>query len=208
MPAAGGLAQLEIALHRGKICQKNAVGPEHSPDFSEQAASAGGAIEIEQAEDSEYRVKAFLLKTESQQIALHQRRPRINKGFFCANVKHWPAQVNAHAGLLRRRGDFRQHGAGAAARLQNAARRRQQLIEHALKQSGPCWIIDQIIEIVIERRKGVIELAEVLGLGERGIGHDHGELRTGRRGGETGRAVALANATSLFCNTRLTPGVI
>ncbi|MCG3153907.1 MAG: hypothetical protein DKINENOH_00497 [bacterium] len=205
LPVAGGLAQLEIALHRGKICQKNAVGPEHAPDFSEQAAAAGGAIEIEQAEDTEYRVKAFLLKTESQKIALRQPRPRINKGFFCANVKHWPAQVNAHTGLPRHRGDFRQHGAGAAARLQNAARRRQQLIERALNQTGPRRIVDQIIEIVVERRKGVIELAEVLGFGDGGIGHHHGESKTGRRGGERGRAVAPANGPSLSCKTRLIP---
>ncbi len=197
LPVAGGLAQLEIALHRGKIRQENAIGPEHAPDFSEQAAAAGGAIEIEQAEDPENRVKALLLKTEIQKIALHQCRPRINKGFFCANVKHRSAQVNAHAGLLRRRSDFRQHGARAAARLQNAARRRQQVVDLSLNQTGPCRIIDQIIKIVVERRKGVIELVEVLGLDDGGIRHDHAELETGRRGRERGRAVAPANGTQL-----------
>lgn len=186
--AAGGLAQLKITPDSGKIRQKNAVGSEHAPDFSKQRAATGGTIEIEQAENTEHRIEAFVTKTEAQKIALHQGRPRINKAFFCANVKHWPALVHAHTGLVRREGDFRQHGTGAAACLQHATRRRQQFVEYLLNQAGPCRVVDQIIEIVVERRKGVVELAQVLRLSAGRIGHDQGELPTGRRGGKSGRA--------------------
>lgn len=109
-----------ITMRCGKISQKNAAGLEHAPDFLQHEAAYCLRIGIEQTENTEYRIKAFLSKTESQEIGLHQQNALFNKRFFLANVKHRPANIRSNAGLLRISCDFLQYSAGAAPGFENA----------------------------------------------------------------------------------------
>lgn len=90
----------------GKIRQENAARLEHTPDFLQHEAARCVRIGIEQTENTEHRIKARLLKTQVQEIALYQSRPLFNKRFFLANVKHRPANIRSDADLLRISCDF------------------------------------------------------------------------------------------------------
>lgn len=150
-------AKLMIPMRCGKICQENAARLEHAPDFLQHEAACCVRIGIEQTENTEYCIKARLLKTQAQEIALHQCCALFNKGFFLANVKHRPANIHSDAGLLRISHDFLQHSAGAAAGFQNTARTGKPFVQLALNERSPSFIINQFIKAVVMRCKGIVE---------------------------------------------------
>lgn len=150
--------KLMIPMRCGIIRQENAARLEHAPDFLQHEAACCVRIGIEQTENTEYCIKPRFLKTQVQEIALHQSRMLFNKRFFLANVKHRPANIRTDASLLRISCDFLQHGAGAATGFENAARTGKPFVQLALNERRPGFIINQFIKAVVMRGKGIVEL--------------------------------------------------